>query len=92
MSTVQNDKPLAWRKYGKDRSDSGILKYAIGQDFIVIAFKRSPDPYLYTHTAIGKDNVEEMKKLATEGRGLNSFINQHKNVKDSAIPYLFRES
>ena len=35
--------------------------------------------YTYSYKSAGVENVEQMKKLARQGYGLNSFIN--KNVK-----------
>jgi hypothetical protein len=36
--------------------------------------------YKYTYASAGKENVEKMKVLAIEGKGLSTFIQQH--VKD----------
>lgn len=63
METYQN--------YG---GSSGISGYEIGDDYIVVQFNDGSQ-YLYNYSVTGQRNVEEMKTLAIEGEGLNSFIN-----------------
>ena len=58
--------------------NSNVSAYEIGSDFIKVRFN-SGLVYLYTHHSAGQNNIEEMKKLAIQGRGLNSFITR--NVK-----------
>ncbi len=53
--------------------DSGILSYEIGPDSITVKFKDGWF-YLYTDVSTGNSEVETMKRLAAEGRGLNSYI------------------
>lgn len=55
-------------------SDSKIIGYDEGQDFIVVYFQDGSS-YTYTNDSAGKQNVDEMRDLAEEGQGLNSFIN-----------------
>lgn len=54
--------------------DSGVEAYEIGQDFIKVQFSDG-SVYMYTYASAGAGNIEQMKQLAANGRGLNSFIN-----------------
>lgn len=62
-------------KYRNIGGDSGVTGYEIGKDFIKVWFNRKW--YLYTYASAGSQNIEQMKKLAAAGNGLNSFINKH---------------
>lgn len=55
---------------------SGVSAYEIGSDYIKVIFKDGGS-YLYNNVATGTRNIEEMKKLAGIGRGLNTYINGH---------------
>jgi hypothetical protein len=77
-------KDIQWRLYRTSGRDSGIVRYAIGSDFIVIQFKGNTDPYVFNHS-VGKNNIEEMKRLASEASGLATFINRNKNVKEGYV-------
>lgn len=55
--------------------DSGVAAYEITNDSIDVQFK-DRWVYLYTVQSAGKANIEQMKMLAIDGRGLNSFINR----------------
>jgi hypothetical protein len=57
--------------------DSGIRSFQIGDHHIVVRFADGAT-YEYTNQSAGINNVQ-MKMLALNGRGLNSFINR--NVK-----------
>lgn len=61
-----------YRNYG---GDSGVKSYLIGTSSITVKF--SNGTYEYTYTSAGAERVEEMKKLARAGKGLNSFINTY---------------
>lgn len=70
-------------RYRNLNGDSGIAFYAIGDDHIWIEFA-SGSPYRkyrYTNASAGTGNIAHMKQLATEGRGLNSFINKNPRVR-----------
>ncbi len=56
-------------------SASGIQAYDYGDDFIRIQFEDGTI-YLYTYESTGAYHIEQMKKLAQLGKGLNTFINQ----------------
>jgi len=67
-------------RYRNIDGDSGVAAYEIGPDYIRVQFSDG-SVYLYTYTSAGSHNIEEMKRLAVAGDGLNAFIN--KNVKKS---------
>ena len=60
-------------KYKNYGGNSNVYGYEIGIDCIDVWFKGG-SRYTYTFQSAGRDNVEMMKKLAREGRGLNSYI------------------
>ena len=62
-------------KYLNLNGDSGVTDYEIGDDFIRVRFK-GPHQYLYTYSMPSRSEVETMKKLAREGKGLGTFISQ----------------
>ena len=53
--------------------DSGVLAYEIETDAIKVKFR---DGWIYTYNngSAGFGNIDQMKRLAHAGRGLNSFI------------------
>jgi|AntRauTorcE11897_2_1112592.scaffolds.fasta_scaffold49273_2 hypothetical protein len=68
--------------YSDINNDSGVLRYEIGQDCIIVEFESGKERfYKYTHASAGASNVEQMKLLARVGDGLNEF------VKDNKIGY-----
>lgn len=52
---------------------SGVEAFEIGTDFIKVMFN-SGAIYSYTYRSAGINKVEEMKRLALNGCGLNSYI------------------
>ena len=58
--------------------NSGIRAYLTGTDRIDVQFD-SGKIYRYSYRSAGRDKVEQMKKLAVQGQGLNSYIT--KNVR-----------
>jgi hypothetical protein len=67
-------------RYKNLGGDSGVVSYQNGHDRITVVFESGTDHhYLYTYASAGLSNIEQMKSLATQGQGLNSFINR--NVK-----------
>lgn len=54
--------------------NSGVAAYEIGEDYIRVQFT-SGSVYVYTYDSAGADNIEQMKRLAKKGQGLNTFIN-----------------
>ena len=65
--------------------NSGVTHYSIGKNFIRIKFKDKPVVYIYNYSLNGKEHIEEMKKLAVNGRGLSTYISQHPEVKNHFI-------
>jgi hypothetical protein len=60
-------------------NDSGIESYEIGDDYIVVKFKSGRNRfYKYTYRSARPDDIEEMKKMAHVGDGLNEFIVEEK--------------
>lgn len=59
--------------YGNLGGNSNVTAYEIGNDWIKVQF-RDGAIYTYTYQSAGQVNIEQMKKLAAAGRGLNSFI------------------
>jgi len=68
------------RPYKNLSGDSGVVSYEIGDDFVDVKFT-SGSPYRYTYEGVGRGNVERLKELAGEGRGLATYINQNLEVK-----------
>jgi hypothetical protein len=66
-------------QYLNSSGKSGIEAYKICNTSIAIKFKSAHKIYTYSYQFAGKDNVDNMKTLAQNGQGLNSYI--IKNVK-----------
>lgn len=62
--------------YADNSGASGITAYEPGPDSIIIEF-RNGATYLYTSASSGSRVIAEMKRLAAEGRGLNTYLNEH---------------
>jgi hypothetical protein len=69
-----------WRAYKALKGNSGVLRYAYGDDFILIVFRKADEVYVYNHQVTGKSEVETMKRMAASGIDLSTFIAQ--NVHD----------
>ncbi len=65
-------------RYKNLSGDSGVIAYEIGDDFIWICFKGGSG-YRYSNSSVGSHNVEKMKGLAEQGRGLSTFISQNRD-------------
>jgi hypothetical protein len=63
-------------RYANLGGNSGIVGYEIGDDFVRVQFSGG-SIYLYTYSSAGSNNIEQMKKLARNGQGLNAFINRN---------------
>jgi hypothetical protein len=59
--------------YENRGGDSPIIAYEFGDDSITIKFIDG-SIYLFSYHSAGSANVEQMKKYATFGHGLNGFI------------------
>lgn len=64
------------QRYANLSGKSGVKAFALGAGHIDVQFEDDA-VYRYTHSSTGKDEVEEMKRLAVAGRGLTSFINRN---------------
>ena len=62
-------------RYQNLGDNSGIRSYDITYDSITILFSDG-GLYVYDYETTGVDRVEEMKRLARNGKGLNSFISR----------------
>lgn len=62
-------------RYNDFGGDSGVDAYELGDDFIRVKFDDG-SIYRYTYNSAGSGHIEEMKKLAQAGEGLNSYINR----------------
>lgn len=63
-------------KYSNRSGDSGVVRFEPGADSILVEF-RGGRRYLYTYGSTGEGDVEAMKRLAAEGRGLSTFISRY---------------
>lgn len=61
-------------RYKNLGGDSGVYGFEIGNDYIRVQFNDN-SVYLYTNESAGPYNIDEMKRLAQYGEGLNAFIN-----------------
>ena len=62
-------------RYLDRKGNSFILSYSIEEDSITVQFKDG-GTYLYNYDSTGVKEVEQMKRLAEKGSGLNTYINQ----------------
>jgi hypothetical protein len=60
-------------RYRNLRQQSSVLAYDYGDDWIKVEFD-SGDICIYTYEAVGRQNVEAMKKCAHKGKGLESYL------------------
>lgn len=65
------------KRYKNLSGDSGVLLYEPGADSIRIRFRGADGIYVYNYDKPGKRHVEAMKKRATEGRGLSTYISRY---------------
>lgn len=63
------------QRYRNLAGDAGVVAYETGSDFIHVQFTDG-DTYLYTYESAGASNIEHMKELAANGKGLSSFISR----------------
>lgn len=71
-------------RYRNSGGNSGVSAYEIGTDYIIVVFIGKPKAYRYSYGGgAGSYHVENLKKLAKNGSGLNAYINKHvKNLYD----------
>ena len=73
-----NDSALYFhlKPYKNFSGKSGVLAFETGTDFINIKFTDSHYIYTYNYKKPGKKFVEQLKKLADDGKGLSTYISQ----------------
>jgi hypothetical protein len=67
-------------RYRNLGGDSGVIAYELGEDFIIVRFRKG-GTYKYTYSSAGSNNIERMKGFAISGKGLNTFIDKHVKKK-----------
>lgn len=68
------------KRYKNLEGNSGVSFYAMDEDSIAVVFSNGAK-YLYDHKKPGKRQVEKMKTLAKNGKGLSTYISRY--VKDN---------
>ena len=56
--------------------NSGIKAFSIGEDYIDVQYDDS-SVYRYSYKSAGITKIEQMKRLALQGQGLNSYITRN---------------
>jgi len=70
-------------RYRNSGGGSGVSAYEIGSDYILVKFSGTARTYRYSYRKAGQNHVENLKRLAQSGSGLNSYININvKNLYD----------
>lgn len=64
------------QQYANVSGGSGVRGYQSGSNYIDVYFSDGAI-YRYTYASAGSSAVEQMKRLATAGSGLNGYINQY---------------
>lgn len=64
---------MRMQRYLNLGGNSNVIAYVIGNDFVEVQFATGK-PYKYSYKSAGVDKVEQMKELARQGHGLNSYI------------------
>tara|TARA_R110002050_G_scaffold202806_1_gene338024 strand:- start:22178 stop:22438 length:261 start_codon:yes stop_codon:yes gene_type:complete len=70
--------------YRNSRGDSGVYSYEIGSNKIIVTFNSNVS-YEYTYQSASIEHIENMKSLAKQGQGLNSYINKYVKKRYSKI-------
>jgi len=52
---------------------SDVCYFEVGPDSITVQYK-DKSVYIYNNASAGAEHIKNMKKLATAGRGLNTYI------------------
>lgn len=63
-------------RYSNQHGNSGVTAYEFGPDYIDVQF-RNESRYRYDGQVPGPQHVETMKKLASQGQNLATYISQH---------------
>ena len=62
------------QRYLNRNGNSNVAYYEIGNTYIDVCFFGSQKTYRYSYASAGRYHVEQMKILAQNGCGLNSYI------------------
>lgn len=65
------------QRYTDTDRDSGVQSFEIRDTSITVKFKGTNRLYTYSYQKAGSYHVENMKRLALTGDGLNEYINDH---------------
>lgn len=65
------------QRYADTDRDSGVQSFKINDSSITVQFKGTSKLYAYSYRRAGQHHVENMKRLALAGDGLNEYINDH---------------
>lgn len=68
---------VSMQEYKNIGGNSNVKEFWIGTDYIDVRFNGTDKIYRYSYNSAGKEHVEQMKKLAKVGHGLNSYINHY---------------
>jgi hypothetical protein len=71
------------QRYRDTDHDSGVHSFEINDNSIIIKFSGTSRTYTYSYVSAGQQHIENMKRLALAGDGLNAYIN--KNVKNKFV-------
>jgi hypothetical protein len=71
---------MATERYKNLSGQSNVYAYELLDNQIIVQFG-DRSVYTYCSDKVGSNNIAEMKKLATSGKGLNGFINRTPLVK-----------
>jgi len=71
-------------EYKNVSGNSGVTKYEIRETEILLVFKNPRIAYVFNHEIPGKTHVDLMKRMATAGSGLSTYVAQNvgKNFAD----------
>jgi hypothetical protein len=72
---------FSMQQYANRSGDSGVTDYRIEEGAIVVRFEGG-EVYRYTHASAGVRHVSAMQRLARVGRGLSTYISQHRDEVD----------
>ena len=70
--------------YKNSSGNSGVSAFEIQEKSILVEFNHDRI-YRYNYSSAGKEHVENMKKLAQEGKGLSTYISQNVKEKYAAV-------
>ena len=65
------------QRYADTDRDSGVHSFEISDTSLTVWFKGTSRSYIYSYQKAGQYHVDNMKRLALAGVGLNEYINDH---------------